>query len=163
MDRGNRGALRRPGVVQSPVPGRWILLLNRYLHLVCIKRRSWNCGRPFSCRAEGRSTWPLGHAYAVSGQRTAARELLRKLEHLANERYVSAYSIALIYVGLAEKDRALESLERAFRRRSPWMVFLKVDPRLDPLRADPRYADLMKRVGLPLQASKSARNVVGYE
>jgi hypothetical protein len=90
----------------------------------------------------------LGHAYAVSGQGTAARELLQKLEQLSKERYISTYGMALIYVGLSEKDRALESLEKAYRRRSTWLVHLKVDPRLDPLRADPRFAGLVRRVGL---------------
>jgi hypothetical protein len=56
--------------------------------------------------------------------------------------------LALIYVGLKENDRALESLEKAFRGRSTWMVHLKVDPRLDPLRVHPRFVELVRRVGL---------------
>ncbi len=91
----------------------------------------------------------LGHAYAVSGQRTEARKALQKLEQLARQRYVSNYDRALICVGLGENDRALAWLERAFQERSPWMIHLKDDPRLDPLRADPRFPDLVRRVGLP--------------
>jgi adenylate cyclase len=90
----------------------------------------------------------LGHAYAVSGQRPEARNALQKLEQLAKRRYVSNYGRALICAGLGENDRALEFLERAFQERSSGMVKLKVDPRLDPLRGDPRFTDLMRLVGL---------------
>jgi TolB-like protein/DNA-binding winged helix-turn-helix (wHTH) protein/Tfp pilus assembly protein PilF len=90
----------------------------------------------------------LGHAYAVSGQRAEARKQLQKLDELATRRYVSSFPRALIYAGLGENDRALEWLERAFQERSSGMHKLKVDPRLDPLRADPRFTDLERRVGL---------------
>ncbi len=90
----------------------------------------------------------LGHAYAVSGQRTEARMALQKLERLATQRYVSNYGMALICAGLGENDRALAWLERAFQQRSSWMVHLNVDPRFDPLHADPRFADLVRRIGL---------------
>ena len=90
----------------------------------------------------------LGHAYGVSGQRMAARNILHRLEELGKRRYVSGYDKALVYVGLGEKDRALESLEAAFREQSTWMLHLKVDPRLDPLRADAHFTELMRRLGL---------------
>jgi tetratricopeptide (TPR) repeat protein len=90
----------------------------------------------------------LGHAYGVSGKRREARESVRKLEELAKQRFVSAYERALIYTGLGENMQALEWLERAFQERSAWMVKLKIDPRLDPLRADARFTDLLRRVGL---------------
>jgi tetratricopeptide (TPR) repeat protein len=90
----------------------------------------------------------LGHAYAVSGQRNEAHKALQKLEQLAKRRYVSNYGRALICAGLGENDRALAWLERAFQERSSWMVKLIVDPRLDPLRGDARFTDLMRRVGL---------------
>ncbi|MDQ2948059.1 MAG: hypothetical protein M3Y27_19340, partial [Acidobacteriota bacterium] len=91
----------------------------------------------------------LGHAYAISGHRAEARQALRKLDDLAKRRYVSSFPRALIYAGLGENDRALEWLERAFQERSTWMMRLKVDPRLDPLRGDARFIDLVRRVGLP--------------
>jgi len=91
----------------------------------------------------------LGHAYAVSGQRSKAIMVLKQLKELSKRRYVSSYDMALIYAGLGETDQAQEWLERAYRDRSPWMVHLKVDPRLDPLRSDPRFQDLIRRVGLP--------------
>jgi hypothetical protein len=53
----------------------------------------------------------------------------------------------MVYLGLGQKDRAFEWFEKAFVERSGWMAYLKVDPRLDPVRTDPRYADLLRRVG----------------
>jgi hypothetical protein len=54
----------------------------------------------------------------------------------------------MIYVGLGENDRAFEWLERAYRERDGMMTHLKVTPRIDPLRSDPRFEDLMRRIGL---------------
>jgi|SRR5579872_394867 len=92
----------------------------------------------------------LGHAYAVAGERTEALKTLRRLDDLAKRRYVSNFERALIYVGLGENDRALERLEGAFQERSAWLVKLKVDPRLDPLREDSRFIDMLRRVGFRL-------------
>jgi len=90
----------------------------------------------------------MGHAYGKCGHRAEARKALRKLDQLATERYVSNYGRVLIWTGLGETDRALEALERAFDERSSWMVQLRVDSRLDPLRVYPRFIDLIRRVGL---------------
>ena len=90
----------------------------------------------------------LGHAYAVSGQSLKAGQILRELKQLSGKRYVSGYDFALIYAGMGEKDKALESLQRAFQEHSTWMLHLKVDPRLDSLRPDPGFQDLLQRVGL---------------
>ena len=90
----------------------------------------------------------LGHAYAVSGHRAEANKALQQLEELAKQRYVSNYQRALVYAGLGDNDRALEWLGRAFQEHSGWMTRLKVDPRLDPLRGDARFTDLLRRVGL---------------
>jgi TolB-like protein/DNA-binding winged helix-turn-helix (wHTH) protein/Tfp pilus assembly protein PilF len=90
----------------------------------------------------------LGHVYAVSGRQAEARGSLQKLDELAKGRHVPNYSRALICAGLGENDQALAWLERAFQERSSWMVKLKVDPRLDPLRGDMRFTDLMRRVGM---------------
>jgi tetratricopeptide (TPR) repeat protein len=89
----------------------------------------------------------LGHAYAVAGHRAEALNALRRLDELATRRYVSNFARALIRVGLGENDRALELLELAFQEHSSGMVKLKVDPRLDPLRQDARFSDLLRRVG----------------
>jgi TolB-like protein/Flp pilus assembly protein TadD len=90
----------------------------------------------------------LGHAYAVSGRRTEALKVLDELNELSKRRYVSSYRVAAIHLGLGETERAFEWLERAVEERDAWLVWLKVDPVLDALRADPRFADLVRRVGL---------------
>ncbi|HEY3837590.1 MAG TPA: winged helix-turn-helix domain-containing protein [Bryobacteraceae bacterium] len=90
----------------------------------------------------------LAHAYGVSGRKNEARNALETLEQLAKQRYVSSYGRTLIRTGLGEKELALTWLERAFQEHSSWMVKLKVDPRLDPLRKEKRFTDLLFRVGL---------------
>jgi len=55
----------------------------------------------------------------------------------------------MIHMALGERDQTFELLDRCREERSPWLVWLKVDPALDPLRSDPRYADLLRRIGLP--------------
>jgi TolB-like protein/Tfp pilus assembly protein PilF len=90
----------------------------------------------------------LGHAYASAGKRTEAMALIRELMEKAKRRYVSPYHVALIYLGLGEKDEAFAWLENAFQDRTLWLVFIKVDPRFDPFRSDPRFEDLVRRIGL---------------
>jgi len=97
--------------------------------------------------------WPvvtaaIGYVEGVSARTHEALETLGKLERLAKERYVTPYGVALLHTGLGEKDRALVWLDRALADRSHWMVWLKLDPRLDRLRSDRRYGDLLLRVGL---------------
>jgi len=91
----------------------------------------------------------LGHAHAVSGNREKARQALSDVLELSKRRYVSPFATAVIYTGLGDKERALEWLERALDDRSLEMIFLKVDPRFDRLHADPRFANLLRRMGLP--------------
>ncbi len=90
----------------------------------------------------------LAHTYAVSGNREAAQKIIAELQELAKSRYVSSYQIAAVYAGLGEKDQAFAWMQKAYDERSDGLVNLKVDPRLDSLRSDPRFADLMRRVGL---------------
>jgi TolB-like protein/DNA-binding winged helix-turn-helix (wHTH) protein/Flp pilus assembly protein TadD len=90
----------------------------------------------------------LGHVYAVSGQHKLALQILEELHRLSVKRYVSGYEFALIYAGLGEQDKAVYWLDKAFQEHSTWMLHLKVDPRLDPLRSDPGFQDLVRRVGL---------------
>ena len=85
----------------------------------------------------------------MSGRRNDAVKLLDELNDSSKRRYVSPYDLALIHIGLGDNDRAFEMLERAYQERSSALSWLKVDPRLDPLRSDPRFANLMSRVGLP--------------
>jgi tetratricopeptide (TPR) repeat protein len=95
------------------------------------------------------TTAALGHAYGVSGDVVHANQVLNQLKELSKHRYVPAYDIAMVYLGLGEKEQAYRWLEQGFEERSAWMVYLNLDPRLDGLRADPRFQELVHRVGLP--------------
>jgi TolB-like protein/DNA-binding winged helix-turn-helix (wHTH) protein/Tfp pilus assembly protein PilF len=91
----------------------------------------------------------LGHAYAVSGNRAAALKIARDLEKRSHMEYVDPYAIALVYAGLAGKNQAFDYLEKAYEQRSPLFSFLNVEQMLDPIRSDPRFQQLVHRVGLP--------------
>ncbi|HMC22336.1 MAG TPA: winged helix-turn-helix domain-containing protein [Thermoanaerobaculia bacterium] len=91
----------------------------------------------------------LGHAYALVGRKAEARDVLAKLIELADRRHVSSYEIAVIYVGLGQIDDAFAWLQRAVGDRSSWLAYLKVEPRLDPIRSDLRFDELMAQVGIP--------------
>lgn len=90
----------------------------------------------------------LGHAYAVAGRESEAQAVLDRLNDLSRKRYVSAFHVALIYCGLGEFERAFEWLEKTFAERDAWLIWLRVEPQLDPLRSDTRFADLLRRLGL---------------
>jgi TolB-like protein/Flp pilus assembly protein TadD len=91
----------------------------------------------------------LGHAYAVAGRRDQALKVLSELTALARTRYVEPDLLALIYAGLGDKNQAFRWLDKAYSERSVKLVLLKVDPRMDPLRSDPRFHELAKKIGLP--------------
>jgi len=97
--------------------------------------------------AENRSM--LGHAYAVSGNKVQTLKVVYDLKELSKTSYVPPYNIAIVYAGLGEKDQAFAWLDRAFSERSGYLTWLTTDPQLDVLRSDPRFADLVRRVGLP--------------
>ena len=88
-----------------------------------------------------------GYALAKLGKRDEARAVLDGLLKLSKERFVPPYHIALLYNGVGEPDQALAWLEKGYEQRDPKMAFLKVEPKWNNLRADPRFQDLMKRVG----------------
>jgi TolB-like protein/Tfp pilus assembly protein PilF len=90
----------------------------------------------------------LGHAYAAANQRSEARAILQQLSALSKQEYVPSYPVAVIYAALDEKEEALAWLERAYDERDSWMDYLGLDPRLDGLRSDPRFADLLRRMNL---------------
>jgi DNA-binding winged helix-turn-helix (wHTH) protein/tetratricopeptide (TPR) repeat protein len=90
----------------------------------------------------------LGYTYAITGQRDKAEASLGELDELATRRYVAAFPRAVIYTGLGAKERTFEWLEKAYAGRDWQLRFLKVIPIFDPLRSDPRFTDLLKRVGL---------------
>jgi DNA-binding winged helix-turn-helix (wHTH) protein/TolB-like protein/Flp pilus assembly protein TadD len=90
----------------------------------------------------------LGHAYAVSGKKTEAQQVLGELRELQGRRYVSPYTVAAIYAGLGDKDQAFKWLEKAYDERDIWLMNLKVDPVFNRLRSDRRFPDLLARTGL---------------
>ena len=91
----------------------------------------------------------LGYAYAASGDTVRARAVLKELSQLAEHRQVSTFWLAMIHMALGDGDQAFQLLDRCYEERSPWLAWLKTDPALDPLRPDPRFADLLRRMGLP--------------
>jgi tetratricopeptide (TPR) repeat protein len=95
------------------------------------------------------------HAYAVSGRPAVARNVLARLERMRATKYVPAVYIALVYVGLGEKDRAFQWLDRAYQERCEYLVYLPTEPLADPIRQDPRFARLIERLGLKLTANVS--------
>jgi TolB-like protein/Tfp pilus assembly protein PilF len=90
----------------------------------------------------------LGHAYAVSGNRSEAQKLLAELKERSPQRYNAPFEIALIYTGLGDKDRAFAWLEKAYAERITPLITIKIDQRFNSLRSDARFADLLRRVGL---------------
>jgi eukaryotic-like serine/threonine-protein kinase len=91
----------------------------------------------------------LGHAYGKAGRRAQALAVLADLQSRAKSRYVSALDIATVYLGLGDTNATFAWLERAFQTRASALVYLAVDPRYDAVRDDPRFQDLVRRVGLP--------------
>jgi tetratricopeptide (TPR) repeat protein len=92
----------------------------------------------------------LGHAYAVFDKKAKAEKVLEELRELSKQRFVSAYDFAILYAGLGQKDQAFKWLESAYEERSFSLVMsLKAEPRLDSLQTDPRFQDLVHRIGLP--------------
>ncbi len=91
----------------------------------------------------------LAAAYARSGNRPEALKLLASLSVLAQHEYVSPYYIAVVYAALGESNQALDWLDKAYADRSNGMVFLKMDPDLDPLRGNPRFKAIQKKLQFP--------------
>ncbi|HTA43242.1 MAG TPA: protein kinase [Bryobacteraceae bacterium] len=90
----------------------------------------------------------LGHMYAMSGRTADARKVLRQLDDPARWRYVSAYNIGVLHAGLGELDEAFRWLQNVEQDRSEWFAAINVDPRLDALHADTRFAGILRKVGL---------------
>jgi TolB-like protein/Tfp pilus assembly protein PilF len=91
----------------------------------------------------------LGEAYAVAGRREDAQKVLEELKEIAKQRYVTPYVLARIFAALNEKDEAFRLLEKAYREHAAWTAFMNSDPRLDNLRSDPRFGDLLRRMNFP--------------
>ena len=90
----------------------------------------------------------LGYAYGVTGKRAEAQKILEELQEQSKRRYISPYLMALLYIGLSNKDQAFVWLEKSYEERCNNLMFLKVEPILDPLRSDPRFTELLRRMNL---------------
>ena len=96
------------------------------------------------------TTAALAHAYAATGRKADAQKILHEWLRQSETSYVSPYMIATVYAGLAGKDKAFEYLEKAYKERSPDLpYFLRADLRMDSLRSDPRFQNLMRRMNFP--------------
>ncbi|HLW78273.1 MAG TPA: tetratricopeptide repeat protein, partial [Terriglobia bacterium] len=91
----------------------------------------------------------LGRAYALAGKRQEAQKIADRLIAEWKRTHVGAFEIAIVQVGLGDKDQALAWLEKAYEDRSFFMVDFKDEPELDPLRSDPRFKDLLRRMNFP--------------
>ncbi|HWP83225.1 MAG TPA: protein kinase, partial [Bacteroidota bacterium] len=107
----------------------------------------------YPARPEYRSA--LAEAYVLTGQRQQARRLLEQLEKEFRDRYVPAGQIALVYGRLGERDRVSQWLDECLRQRDWWRVRMKIEPRFDFLRDNPRFQDLLRRVKFPIFESEN--------
>ncbi len=91
----------------------------------------------------------VGHGYAVSGRKADALKIIGELQERSRKDFVPSYTIATIYTGLGMKKEALQYLEKSYDEGSFYMIHLKVEPMLDSLRSEPRFAEIVRRVGHP--------------
>ncbi|HEV2663533.1 MAG TPA: tetratricopeptide repeat protein, partial [Blastocatellia bacterium] len=91
----------------------------------------------------------LGMCYGLAGRKVEANKTLGELLDLNRRRFVTPVAMILVYIGLGDKDRAFAWLEKAYQERSNFMAYIKVEPMADPLRSDPRFDDLLRRMRLP--------------
>jgi TolB-like protein/DNA-binding winged helix-turn-helix (wHTH) protein len=91
----------------------------------------------------------LAYAYAQGGRRADAERALAVLKKRSEDRYVAAFDMAIVYAGLEDRERTFEWLDRAFLERSTWLVHIKWDDRFAGVRGDPRFANLLRRMGIP--------------
>ena len=96
----------------------------------------------------------LAQTLGTAGRTKEARKMLDDLTRLAKQKYVALYFLAGIHIGLGENDLAIECLERSFAEHSHWLIYLHLDPGMDSLRDNPRFEDMLRRVGLPVLTAR---------
>jgi len=106
--------------------------------------------KAFELNGDPYSLGVLGQAYARNGQKDEAQKVLARLNEMAKSRYVAPYPIAVFYLGLGDKERAIDELAHAYQRGDTNYLFvIKVDPLLDDLRGDPRFEALAQKIIAP--------------
>jgi serine/threonine protein kinase/TolB-like protein/Tfp pilus assembly protein PilF len=107
--------------------------------------------RALELEADNAENWAnLGHAYAQSGKKAEAQKIIDHLKEVSAHSYVAPYNFAVIYAGLGDKDQTFAWLARAYTDRSGFLAFyFNTDSRMASLRSDSRFADLLRRIGLP--------------
>jgi adenylate cyclase len=118
---------------------------------------------------QGRASWMegitdslLGHTYALMGERDKARKQIDKLTKSSTRRYISSASLASIHAALGDKDLALDLLNQACEERATFLIYLRVNPRWDNLRSDPRFTALLGKIHLGQESSlDSHRDLIG--
>jgi TolB-like protein/Flp pilus assembly protein TadD len=91
----------------------------------------------------------IGEAHALAGRKTEANNMLKEVKNISKRKYVPPYLMVQFYACMSQKDMALEWLQRAFQGRDRSLTALGFDPQLDNLRSDPRFADIIRHIGLP--------------
>jgi|GEM_PF-542079 len=105
-----------------------------------------------------------GYALALAGRSGEAREILARLGEMSRTRYVSPYHVALVHLALGERDAAFARLEEAYEQREAWLVWVRTEATLDPLRDDPRFESLQRRVcGAAGERNRPAESVIGSQ
>ena len=142
--------MRKKIELDPNVPGLYDQLGDVYLRMRRYTEAAANYRKAFEVSGEGpRYLAMVGYSEALAGKRIEANEVLRQLEQVSKRRYVSAYDVALVHIGLGESDAAFDWLQKAVTERATHVVFLNWDDHLDSIRSDPRFAALARRVGLP--------------
>ena len=90
----------------------------------------------------------LGHAYAMTNRQSEARVILDELKELSKHRYVSSYEVAAVYVALGDNEQAFQLLEQAYKEHCFHLVYLNVWPQFNAVRSEPRFQNLVHRIGL---------------
>ena len=131
------------------------LLAHLWLARTLLEMRRFDAALAETTVAEGKARdWPVlvnarGFTYAMAGMTSEAQAVLREMDALARQRFVTSYGIALVHAGLGQKDEAFGWLDRAFEERSHWLVWLRLDPRWKNLRDDRRFATLIEKIKYP--------------
>ena len=125
----------------------WAYLRKGMLQEAVAEFKKQDALRTATSGRSGRSAG-LGYAYALAGRKKEAQDILAQLKERPKRYPAQAYGVAIVYMGLGDKYQAFAWLERAYEARTAQLRWLKVDPSFDPLHSDPRFQDLLRRVGL---------------